>query len=266
GGSPRRHQVVERPRPDDLHELAPPRRGPGSVRRRRPPEPRGALDSRVGAGTLPRRRHIDHPGHVPSPCDAGGPRGPGGFARSRGGQGQRRLHRRSPDLRRRRGTGARPRGDDRPRAEGHHIPASRFLAGTTLSRPHPGVGSPVTPSPFAQIVTVASYEIRKYIRGRRPLGMLILLGLIVGLFALLKGTVAATVLTFFLFTLIFAIVGGILPRANVEPWFIPTSASGIIANALGGAAVRPGPGGGDVGFVPDPATSLLVFAGYAIAG
>src|SRR5439155_751714 len=69
--------------------------------------------------------------------------------------------------------------------------------------------------------------------------------------ALLKGTVAATVLTFFLFTLIFAIVGGILPRANVEPWFIPTSASGIIANALGGAAVRPGPGGGDVGFVSD---------------
>src|SRR5439155_26050 len=84
--------------------------------------------------------------------------------------------------------------------------------------------------------------------------------------ALLKGTVAATVLTFFLFTLIFSIIGGILPRANVEPWFIPTSASGIIANALGGAAVRPGPGGGDVGFVPDPAISLLVFAAYAIAG
>ena len=84
--------------------------------------------------------------------------------------------------------------------------------------------------------------------------------------ALMKGTVAATVLTFFLFTLIFSIIGGILPRANVEPWFIPTSASGIIANALGGPAVRPGPGGGDVGFIPDPATSLLVFAGYAIAG
>ena len=248
----------------------------------------------------------------------------------------------------------------------------------------------MTPSPLAQIVTVASYEIRKYIRGRRLLGMLILLGLIVGLFvglppalgikyastpdafvstfatfsgllvvlggvlfaadalvsehekrtgyflfpnpvrrevlvlgkiaasllvctavlslyygaaaiaalaitgsltwdvglsylytlgymtavvgvayflsAVLKGTVAATVLTFFLFTLIFSIIGGILPRANVEPWFIPTSASGIIANALGGAAVRPGPGGGEVGFVPDPAISLLVFAGYAIVG
>src|SRR5207244_11482143 len=91
-------------------------------------------------------------------------------------------HRRPPDLRRRRGTGARPRGDDRPRAEGHHVPASRVLAGTTLPRPHPGVGSPVTPSPFAQIVTVASYEIRQYIRCRRPLAMLILLALIVGLF------------------------------------------------------------------------------------
>jgi ABC-type transport system involved in multi-copper enzyme maturation permease subunit len=84
--------------------------------------------------------------------------------------------------------------------------------------------------------------------------------------AVLKGTVAATVLTFFLFTLIFSIVGTILPLAKVEPWFIPTSASGIISNALGRAPVRPGPGGGDGGFVPDPATSLLVFAAYAIAG
>src|SRR5207245_8970430 len=49
--------------------------------------------------------------------------------------------------------------------------------------------------------------------------------------ALLKSTVAATVLTFFLFTLIFSIIGGILPRATVEPWFIPTSAPGIIPNA-----------------------------------
>ena len=248
----------------------------------------------------------------------------------------------------------------------------------------------MTPSPFAQVVTVASYEIRKYIRGRRLLGMVILVGLIVGLFvglppalgikyastpdafvstfatfsgllvvlggvlfasdalvsehekrtgyflfpnpvrreilvlgkiaasvivcaavlslyygaaaiaalavthsltwdvglsyvyslaymiavvgiaylisALLKSTVAAAVLTFFLFTLIFSIVGSILPLAKVEPWFIPTSASGIIANALGGSAIRGGPGGGDGGFVPDPATSVLVFAGYAIAG
>ena len=248
----------------------------------------------------------------------------------------------------------------------------------------------MTPSPFAQVVTVASYEIRKYIRGRRLLGMVILVGLIVGLFvglppalgikyastpdafvstfatfsgllvvlggvlfasdalvsehekrtgyflfpnpvrreilvlgkiaasvivcaavlslyygaaaiaalavthsltwdvglsyvyslaymiavvgiaylisALLKSTVAAAVLTFFLFTLIFSIVGSILPLAKVEPWFIPTSASGIIANALGGSSIRGGPGGGEVGFVPDPATSLLVFAAYAIVG
>src|SRR5207247_10816960 len=38
--------------------------------------------------------------------------------------------------------------------------------------------------------------------------------------ALLKSTVAATVLTFFLFTLIFAIIGGILSLAKVDPWFI----------------------------------------------
>ena len=246
-------------------------------------------------------------------------------------------------------------------------------------------------SPFAQVVTVTSYEIRKYVRGRRLLGILILVGLIIGLFlglppalgssypstpdafvstfasftgllvvlsgvlfaadalvsehekrtgyflfpnpvrrevlvlgkmaaslivsaavlslyygaaaiaalvvtksltwdvglsylyalaymiavvgvaylvsATFKTTVAATVLTFFLFTLIFSIVGAILPAAKVDPWFIPTSASGIISDVLGGTAVRPGPGGeARVGFVPDPATSLLVFAAYAVVG
>ncbi|TLZ73904.1 MAG: ABC transporter permease [Methanobacteriota archaeon] len=203
----------------------------------------------------------------------------------------------------------------------------------------------MTTTPFGQVVTVASYEIRKYIRGRRLLGMLILVALIIGLehekrtgyflfpnpvrrevlvvgkiaaslivsaavltlyygaaaiaalaitgsltwdvglsyvyalaymtavvgvayllSALLKSTVAATVLTFFLFTLIFTIIGAILSVASVKPWFIPTSASGIIANALGGAAVGPGPGGGAREFVPDPATSVLVFAAYAIVG
>jgi ABC-2 type transport system permease protein len=247
----------------------------------------------------------------------------------------------------------------------------------------------MTPSPLAQVITVTSYEIRKYIRGRRLLGILILVGLILALFiglppalgspyastpnafvsgfatftgllvvlsgvlfaadalvsehekrtgyflfpnpvrrevlvlgkiaaslivsaavislyyggaalaalvithsltwdvglsyvyalaymvavvgvaylisAMFKSTVAATVLTFFLFTLIFSIVGAILPAAKIDPWFIPTSASGIISNVLGGASVRPGPGGDvTVRFVPDPATSLLVFAAYAI--
>jgi ABC-2 type transport system permease protein len=96
--------------------------------------------------------------------------------------------------------------------------------------------------------------------------MLAVVGIAYLISALLKSTVAAAVLTFFLFTLIFTIVGSILPLAKVEPWFIPTSASGIIANALGGSSIRGGPGGGDGGFVPDPATSVLVFAGYAIAG
>jgi len=85
--------------------------------------------------------------------------------------------------------------------------------------------------------------------------------------ATFKSTVAATVLTFFLFTLIFSIVGALLTAAKIDTWFIPTSASGIISNVLGRTAVRPGPGGPvDVGFVPDPATSLLVFAAYAVVG
>jgi len=249
----------------------------------------------------------------------------------------------------------------------------------------------MTASSFGQVVTVASYEIRKYIRGRRLLGILILVGLIIGLFlglppalgspyasnpnafvstfatftgllvvlsgvlfaadalvsehekrtgyflfpnpvrrevlvlgkiaaslivsgavislyygaaaiaalivtksltwdvglsylyalsymtavvgvaylvsATFKSTVAATVLTFFLFTLIFSIVGALLPAAKIDPWFIPTSASGIISNVLGGTPVRPGPGGSEsVGFIPDPATSIIVFAAYAIVG
>src|SRR5256712_2380328 len=249
----------------------------------------------------------------------------------------------------------------------------------------------MTPSPLAQVITVASYEIRKYIRGRRLLGILILVGLILALFiglppalripyastpnafvstfatftgllvvlsgvlfaadalvsehekrtgyflfpnpvrrevlvlrkiaaslivsaavislyyggaavaalvlthsltwdvglsyvyalpymlsvvgvaylvsAKVKSTVAATVLTFFLFTLIFAIVGALLPAAKIDPWFIPTSASGIISNVLGGTPVRPGPGGSEsVGFIPDPATSIPLFLGGAGPG
>src|SRR5207245_9944157 len=85
--------------------------------------------------------------------------------------------------------------------------------------------------------------------------------------ATFKSTVAATVLTFFLFTLIFSIVGALLPAAKIDPWFIPTSASGIISNVLGGTPVRPGPGGSEsVGIIPDPATSIIVFHAYAIGG
>src|SRR5207245_4202862 len=62
------------------------------------------------------------------------------------------------------------------------VPAARTCATTALPRPHPGVGSTMTPSPLAQVITVASYEIRKYIRGRRLLGILILVGLILALF------------------------------------------------------------------------------------
>jgi len=79
--------------------------------------------------------------------------------------------------------------------------------------------------------------------------------------SVLKGTITATVLTFFLFTLISVIVGGLLQVGNVSPWFIPTQAAGIIPNVLGQ------PGGGPPGisvFVPDAATSLVVFIAYFV--
>jgi ABC-2 type transport system permease protein len=83
--------------------------------------------------------------------------------------------------------------------------------------------------------------------------------------AVLKSTVAATVLTFFLFTLIFGIVGALLMLGRVDPWFVPTSAAGIIGNVLSPAPPG-GPGGGFGSFVPDPATSLAVFAAYFVTG
>ncbi|HKW43675.1 MAG TPA: ABC transporter permease subunit [Thermoplasmata archaeon] len=84
--------------------------------------------------------------------------------------------------------------------------------------------------------------------------------------ALLKSTIAATVLTFFLFTLIFGIIGQILPFAHVDPWFVPTHAAGIITDVLG-LSVAPGPPADRrVVFVADPAISLGVFAAYAIVG
>ena len=82
--------------------------------------------------------------------------------------------------------------------------------------------------------------------------------------SVLRSTVAATVLTFFLFLLIFNIIGALLFVGKVDPWFIPTSASGIISNVL--APPSEGPPGPFRQFVPDAATSLLVFAAYFVAG
>jgi len=81
-----------------------------------------------------------------------------------------------------------------------------------------------------------------------------------------KSTVAATVLTFFLFTLIFNIVQVVLGLASIDPWFLPSAASGIIGNVLSPSPGGfPGPGGGVVlSFVPEVATSLLVFAAYFV--
>ena len=80
----------------------------------------------------------------------------------------------------------------------------------------------MTPSPLAQIVTVAAYEIRKYIRGRRLLGMLILLGLIVGLFVGLPpalgikyaSTPDAFISTFATFSGLLVVLGGVLFAAD----------------------------------------------------
>src|SRR3989475_11072945 len=80
----------------------------------------------------------------------------------------------------------------------------------------------MTPSPFAQVVTVASYESRKYIRGRRLLGILILVGLILALFIGLPpalgipyaSTPNAFVSTFATFTGLLVVLSGVLFAAD----------------------------------------------------
>ncbi|HYS99736.1 MAG TPA: ABC transporter permease [Thermoplasmata archaeon] len=96
--------------------------------------------------------------------------------------------------------------------------------------------------------------------------MTCIVGIAYLLSASLKSTVAATVLTFFLFTLISVLIGAILGAAHVSPWFVPTSASSIIGNVLGASSGGPRPGGGSAEFVPDPATSVAVFLAYAVIG
>ena len=84
---------------------------------------------------------------------------------------------------------------------------------------------------------------------------------------ILRGTVSSTVLTFFLFTLVFTLVEGLLRAAQVSPWSLPTAASGIIGDVLAPSSRLPGPGGGVLtGFTPDVATSLAVFAAYFVVG
>src|SRR3989442_2603818 len=80
----------------------------------------------------------------------------------------------------------------------------------------------MTPSPLAQVITVASYEIRKYIRGRRLLGILILVGLILALFIGLPpalsipyaSTPNAFVSTFATFTGLLVVLSGVLFAAD----------------------------------------------------
>ena len=78
--------------------------------------------------------------------------------------------------------------------------------------------------------------------------------------AILKGTITATVLTFFLFFLIFTIVSVALFAGGVQPWFIPSAASGIIGNVLTPPTGPPA----ITQYIPDAATSLAVFAVYFV--
>ena len=50
--------------------------------------------------------------------------------------------------------------------------------------------------------------------------------------ALLKGSMGATLLSFFMFLLIFSGVSSAITLAGVEPWFIPTYASGMITQVI----------------------------------
>ncbi|HEV8594183.1 MAG TPA: ABC transporter permease [Thermoplasmata archaeon] len=81
--------------------------------------------------------------------------------------------------------------------------------------------------------------------------------------AILRTTISATILTFFLFFLIFNIVQGVLLITDVDPWFLPTAAAGIIGDVLAPAGPGPGPG---FGYVPDVGVSLAVFAAYFLVG
>jgi ABC-2 type transport system permease protein len=95
--------------------------------------------------------------------------------------------------------------------------------------------------------------------------MLCIVGVAFLLSAVLRGTISSAVLTFFLFTLIFTIVQGLLIAGKVSPWFLPSAASTIIGEVLGPSTPRPGPGGA-FEFHADPGTSVAVFVVYFVVG
>src|SRR5438309_10097637 len=80
----------------------------------------------------------------------------------------------------------------------------------------------MTTSHVAQVITRASYEIRKYVRGRRLIGSLILVGLILALFIGLPpalsipyaSTPNAFVSTFATFTGLLVVLSGVLFAAD----------------------------------------------------
>lgn len=86
--------------------------------------------------------------------------------------------------------------------------------------------------------------------------------------SVLKGAISSTVFTFFLFILIFQVVQAAVSLAEVDPWFLPNVAAGIIANAVSPTSIPGGPGGpGGPGFlvyVPEVSTALAIMLAYAL--
>src|SRR5438309_2010492 len=136
------------------------------------------------------------------------------------------------------------------------VPARRDRPRAAIPRADQGDGTMTAKESLTQVFVVASYEIRKYLRSRRVIGVAYLVP------AILKGTITATVLTFFLFFLIFTIVSVALSAGGVQPWFIPSAASGTIGNVLTPPFTPPPPE--PAPYIADGATSLAVFAVYFV--
>jgi ABC-2 type transport system permease protein len=87
--------------------------------------------------------------------------------------------------------------------------------------------------------------------------------------ALLKGSIGATLLSFFMFLLIFSIVSQVISITGNEPWFLPSYASGMITQVINPQndtiIVVPGSSVRFHTFYPKFPASLIVLAGYFVA-
>jgi len=86
--------------------------------------------------------------------------------------------------------------------------------------------------------------------------------------ALLKGSMGATLLSFFLFLLIFSIVSQVISITGNEPWFLPSYASGMMTQVVNPqndtVIVIPGSPVKLYSFQPKFPVSLIVLAGYFV--